>query len=183
MEKLDNAIEPKGLADGIPVYCEFSEIVEINRISPNPRNPNKHPKKQIKLLAKIIQNQGWRTPIAVSIQTGFVVRGHGRMMAALMLGVSEVPVDWQSYKNGAEEYADLVADNKISELSMIDNNTLKDLLQELDTGSFDMDLTGFDASELENLMTQFNVVAPPEEKKKEPKICTCPKCGYEFEEK
>ncbi len=145
----------KILIDGIFVYCAHNEIIDITKLIPNPRNPNKHPKKQIELLAKIIKNQGWRTPITVSNRSGFIVRGHGRFLAAQELGVKKVPIDRQDYKNEAEEWADLIADNRIAELAEIDNLLLKDLFQEIDTGNIDMDLTGFDNVELEKLMSQF----------------------------
>jgi len=112
---------------------------------------------QIELLAKIIRAQGWRAPITVSTRSGFIVRGHGRLLAAQKLGVAEVPVDYQDYASEAEEWADLVADNRIAELAEMDNTALKDLLQELDTGAFDMELTGFTDEELEDLMTQVHV--------------------------
>lgn len=43
-------------ADGIMVYCAFDEVVDISTLVPNPRNPNKHPKDQLELLAKIIKH-------------------------------------------------------------------------------------------------------------------------------
>ena len=61
---------------------------------------------------------------------------------------------------------------------------LKDLLQELDTGEFDLELTGFDIGEIEDLMTQFHV---PEEEPEfiediasDIKTAICPECGHEF---
>lgn len=142
------------LADGIPVYCSHSEIVNIESVIPQPKNPNKHNDKQIELLAKIIKAQGWRNPIVVSNRSGFVVKGHGRLMAAQKLGVSKVPVDRQDYASEAEEYADLLADNKIAELSKNDKGSLKDLLAEVDTGVIDIELTGFTEDEIEKMMTE-----------------------------
>ena len=110
-------------ADNIPVYCSYDELANITTLVPNPRNPNQHPKRQIELLAKIIQNQGWRAPITVSNRSGFVVRGHGRLMAAQLLGASQVPVDRQDYAKDAAEWADLVADNRIAELAEIDDDS------------------------------------------------------------
>lgn len=141
--------------NGIPVYCAYDQEVEIERVIPNPRNPNTHNEKQIELLAKIIKAQGWRVPITVSNRSGFIVRGHGRLMAARKLGLAQVPVDYQDYANEAEEWADLIADNRIAELSEWDLPALKDILEEIDTGAIDMDLTGFDADDLERIMTQF----------------------------
>ena len=51
----------------------------------------------------------------------------------------------------------MIADNRIAELSQFDNQTLKEILSEIDTGALDMDITGFDDSDLEQLMTQFKV--------------------------
>ncbi len=48
----------------VPVFCSHSEMVDIDTIVPNPRNPNHHPDRQLELLAKIIRTQGWRNPIA-----------------------------------------------------------------------------------------------------------------------
>lgn len=63
-------------------------------------------------------------------------------------------MDRQDYATEAEEWADLIADNRIAELAEINNRQLKDVLQELDTGAFDMDLTGFTGDALEEIMNQ-----------------------------
>jgi len=101
----------------ISIHCAFDEIVDTAALIPNPRNPNQHPENQIHLLAKIIKAQGWRAPITVSTRSGFIVRGHGRLLAAQHLGLEQVPVDRQDYTSEAEEWADLIADNRISELA------------------------------------------------------------------
>lgn len=132
--------------------CAFDKMVATGELKPNPRNPNKHPKKQIELLAKIIKAQGWRAPITVSTRSGFIVRGHARLEAAKLLGLTECPVDFQDYASEAVEWADCIADNRLSELSDIDLPSIKDLLLELDTGALDMDLTGYDAESIEQLM-------------------------------
>ena len=82
------------IPENILVHCAYDELVDIAKLVPNPRNPNRHPDKQIELLAKIIKSQGWRAPITVSTRSGFIVRGHGRLAAAQKLGLTEVPVDW-----------------------------------------------------------------------------------------
>jgi len=62
-------------------------MVDIEKLVGNPSNPNKHPQKQIELPDKIIKAQGWRNPIVVSKRSGFVVKGHGRLAAARLLGL------------------------------------------------------------------------------------------------
>jgi ParB-like chromosome segregation protein Spo0J len=138
----------------IKIDCAYDELIDTERLIPNPRNPNQHPQKQLDLLAKIIEHQGFRNPIVVSNRSGFVIKGHARLEAAKMLDLKQCPVDYQDYENEAAEWADMIADNRIAELADPSLPDLKDLLQELDTGAFDMDLTGFDAGALEELMTQ-----------------------------
>jgi len=185
-------------ASGIPVHCAHDEIVDVDALVPNPRNPNRHSDEQIRLLAKIIRHQGWRAPITVSNRSGFIVRGHGRLAAAKLLGVEQVPVDRQAYASEAEEWADLVADNRLSELSEMDNTTLKELLQELDSGMLevagaDMELTGFTEAALAELMSQFGpedelqeveAPEPPAQPVTRPgdlwllgRVARCPRCG------
>lgn len=102
------------------VKCAFDEMADVDLLVPNPRNPNKHPDNQIQLLAKIMNHQGWRSPIVVSTKSGFIIKGHGRLAAAKLNGWSQMPVDYQDYENEADEYADMVADNKIAELAESD---------------------------------------------------------------
>jgi len=137
--------------ESVPVFCAYDELVALERIVGNPCNPNTHPKAQIELLAKVIAAQGWRAPITVSTRSGLVVRGHGRLEAARLLGLASAPVDRQDYADEASEYADMIADNRIAELAEMDLTSLVSLLSELELGDIDMGLTGFDAHELERL--------------------------------
>jgi DNA modification methylase len=136
---------------GIETHCAFDKSVDVVDLIPHPRNPNKHDDKQIALLAKIIRSQGWRNPIVVSERSGFIISGHGRLEAAKVLSVEQVPVDLQAFENEAEEYAHLIADNRIAELAETDRGELADLIRELD-GEIDLDLTGFDEPSLAELM-------------------------------
>ena len=139
------------------IRCKYTKKVPIEVLVPNPRNPNTHPDDQVKLLAKIMEFQGWRSPVVVSNLSGYIVRGHGRLLASRILGLESIPVDFQDYDNEAQEHADLVADNRIAELAEMDRGTLKDLIEELDTGDLDLDLTGFDEKALASLMSQIHV--------------------------
>jgi len=139
--------------DDVKIYCAYDKLVDIDTLVPNPRNPNQHPKKQIELLAKIIKTQGWRAPITVSNQSGCIVRGHGRLLAAKQLGLTEAPVDYQDYATEAEEWADLIADNKLAELADID----KTLLSELMADAGDMaEFTGYTDDEIDALFNSVN---------------------------
>ena len=137
--------------DDVPVHCAYDEIVPLAKLVENPRNPNKHSKEQVALLAEIIKATGWRAPITVSNRSGFIVSGHGRLAAAKKMGATAAPVEYQNYASEAEEYSALVADNRLAELADLDNNMLADLLADIDTGEFPLELTGYTEDDLEGI--------------------------------
>lgn len=138
--------------EGVKVFCAFDELVPIGKVVPNPGNPNTHPPKQVALLAAIIKGQGWRKPITVSKRSGFVVTGHGRLEAAQSMQASVVPVEYQEYASEAEEYADLMADNRLAELSEMNTSALADMLQQMDTGEIPLEMSGYTEEDLEDLL-------------------------------
>jgi len=135
------------------VHCSYAELVDVSKIKPHPRNPNRHPKKQIDLLCKILLKHGWRVPLTISNRSGFLIRGHGRLEAAIKLGQQRVPVDFQDYETEADELADVVADNRIAELSEMNKGELRDILSEL-SENIELDSIGFD---IESLSEYVNV--------------------------
>lgn len=139
-------------ADGIPVFCAYDEIVSIEKAIPNPKNPNQHNPDQIARLAQVIEATGWRAPITISKRSGFIVRGHGRRLAAIERGWKTVPVDFQDYSSEAEEYADLIADNRLAELSAINNNLLIDIIEDMDSGEVPLEMTGYSEQDLAEII-------------------------------
>lgn len=164
------------------INCAYTELVDIDLVVENPKNPNQHPEKQITLLAKIMKHQGWRNPVIVSKRSGFVVAGHGRLSAAKLNGWTEVPVDIQEFENEADEYAHMVADNKIAELS--DTNLSKVNSDVMDFGpDFDLDLLGM----LDFRVEPIDKLPMIEDSSKEVSFDAfdkfqncCPKCGFEW---
>jgi len=134
------------MGEKIKIHCSHTELRDPTSLVEHPRNYNTHPAEQIRLLAKIIKHQGWRNPITVSKRSGFVVKGHGRLAAAMLLKTEKVPVDVQDYKDEASEVADMIADNRIAELAEADQDALKDLLVDDLFENFDLELTGYDDS-------------------------------------
>jgi len=164
--------------DGITVHCAHSEIVPLSKLKPYPRNNKIHPDAQLDLLCKAIKAQGWRAPVTVSKQSGYIVRGHARLEAAKRLGLKAVPVDMQNYASGEAERLDRIADNKLAELAEWDMPALKEELIELDSGNLDMSLSGFNADELEDMMTAAPPIEPNEPEP--PEKIQCPKCKHRF---
>jgi len=110
--------------------CQYTELVDTHKLVPNPRNTNQHPQRQIEVLAKLIDFQGWRHPVIVSKRSGFVVAGHGRLEAAKKLGLEKVPVDYQDFENEAQEYAFLESDNHIAKYAEFDQEKMLQNLQD-----------------------------------------------------
>lgn len=152
--------------------CAYDELVPVGKLVPNPRNNNKHNIEQIERLAKIIDFQGQRSPIVVSKRSGFIVKGHARLMAMEKLEWPEVAVDYQDYISDAQEYADMTADNEIARWSDLDVHALRIELETLDLG--DPELLGLES--LEFLRPGAGPVDNSEEETP-PKTKSCPECG------
>jgi len=131
------------------------KTVKISELKPHPKNPRVHPDSAIEKLERSIKEFGWTNPILVSAD-GYILAGHARLKAAEKAGIKEVPVIYLPLE-GAKAEAYLIADNRLQDETDWDLTKLKDLLQELDTGELDLELTGFDMGEIEDLMTQFHV--------------------------
>ena len=128
------------------INCAYTKLEAIHKLQPNPKNPNKHPARQIELLAKIIDYQGQRNAVVVSSRSGFIVKGHGRLEAIKKLGWKECAVDIQDYESEAQEYADMIADNKIAELAEHDDSLMINEIKLLELD--DLELLGLDGFEL-----------------------------------
>ena len=146
--------------------AEKITMVDIWEIKPNPRNRNKHSDAQIARLISIMRVQGFRNPLIVSNQSGLVVAGHGRLMAAIKLGLEKVPVMFQDFDSEELEYAHMVADNAIS------------LWAELDLAGINFDLPSLGPDLDLDLLGIKNFLLEPAEKEK--KIHVCPHCGNHF---
>lgn len=175
---------PRATLAGIDVWCRFDEASDPALLVPNPRNPNDHPDKQIALLAKIIRHQGWRQPITVSKRSGLIVKGHGRLQAAQVLNVDQVPVEHQDYKNEAAEMADMLADNRIAKLAEPDQSVIQEILADpmVFDADFDMDLSGYSVEDL--MPVNFEPGTEEDQGKLDelsPKIVLCPHCNKEFD--
>lgn len=130
------------------IHCAHSLVRRLSALKPHPKNPNTHPPKQLEALGKIILKAGWRAPIVVSRRSGFIIKGHGRRLAAIAVGLKEAPVDFQNYRSAEEEMADMIADNHLAEMAEMDLDQLSENLEELRAAGTDLDLTGFSESQI-----------------------------------
>jgi len=123
------------------IHCTDTVLVPVKDLKPHPKNRNKHSEEQIERLAKILEYQGWRYPIKVSKLSGFITSGHGRLEAAKLLKIENVPVSFQEYENSDQEYADVQSDNAIASWSELDLPEINKDVAELNH-DFDFELLG-----------------------------------------
>ena len=124
---------------------------EIEKLVPYARNSRTHSDEQISQIAASIKEWGWTTPVLVDEQGG-IIAGHGRTLAAQKLKMKEVPVMVASGWSDAKKRAYIIADNKLALNAGWDDEMLALELDEIGDLGFDLDLTGFSAAEIKELM-------------------------------
>ena len=123
----------------------------IDELTPNPRNARTHPQKQLRQLANSIERFGFNNPVYIN-DDGQILGGHGRVEAAKLLGMKQVPTLTLSHLSPAEQRAYMLADNKLALNAGWDPDLLAQELQELIDIDFDVDLTGFSLAEIDVIL-------------------------------
>lgn len=123
------------------------ERKETTKLVPYARNSRTHSDEQVAQIAASIKEWGFTTPILIDENNG-IIAGHGRLMAAQRLGITEVPcivaTDWTE----AQKRAYVIADNKLALNAGWDNEMLAVEFGELKDLNFDLSLTGFGEDEI-----------------------------------
>src|SRR5574343_124259 len=114
---------------------------------PYVNNARTHSETQINQIAASIKEFGFNNPILTDGDNG-IIAGHGRLQAALKLGLKEVPVIELSHLTDIQKKAYILADNRLAELAEWDNELLNIELEELKFSDFDIELTGFENNEI-----------------------------------
>lgn len=135
---------------------EFNQVkkVKIKDLKPHPKNPRVHPKSALNKLIKSIEKFGFTNPVLVS-RDGFILAGHARCKAAEKAGIEEVPAIFLELE-GSDADAYLIADNRIQEETDWDVALLKDLIDDLKESNFNIEFTGFEPPELEELFSELH---------------------------
>lgn len=123
----------------------------IDRLVPYARNARTHSDEQVAQIAASIKEWGWTTPVLVD-PDGQIIAGHGRVMAARKLGLTEVPVMVADGWTDAQKRAYVLADNKLALNAGWDKELLALELSELKELGSDLDLIGFSEDELAALI-------------------------------
>lgn len=123
----------------------------VDLLIPYARNAKQHSDAQVAQIAASIREFGWGAPILIDGQNN-VIAGHGRLLAARKLGMTEVPVVPLEHLSDTQRRALILADNKIGENASWENELLGVELSELQEAGFDLGLTGFSPEEWDALI-------------------------------
>jgi len=122
---------------------------KIEAITPYESNPRDN-SAAVEKVAESLQEYGWQQPIVVD-ENKIILAGHTRHLAAMQLGMKEVPVVTAEGLSEAQKKAYRIVDNKTSELAEWDKQLLKEEFAALKELDFDLQLTGFDLDEITKL--------------------------------
>lgn len=164
----------------IKIRAKEITLLPIEEIKLNPKNRNSHPEDQIEDLAKIIKYQGFRDPIILSNQSQVTPAGEGRFLAAMKLGMKEVPVIFQDFDDAEQEYLYGISNNAIASRSHLDFTSIHTDIA--DMGPFDTILLGIKDFNFEP--TPIELPSDEERQQEEnAKMVECPRCGKCFDAK
>ena len=137
---------------------QYSETVErwpLDRLIPHARNARTHSEDQVAQIAGSIAEFGFVNPILVG-DDGVMVAGHGRVLAARKLGLSDVPVIVLSHLTPTQRRALMIADNQIATNAGWNDEMLAAELAALKDEAYNLDLLGFDEAEIDRLLAGNN---------------------------
>jgi DNA modification methylase len=132
----------------------LSTVIErwsTDKLVPYARNARTHSEEQVAQIAASIVEFGFTNPILAG-SDGVIVAGHGRLAAAQKLGLDTVPVVVLDHLTPTQRRALIIADNRIAENAGWDDAMLRIELQSLQEDGFNLDITGFDAGALADIM-------------------------------
>jgi len=129
------------------------ETTPIDKLVPYVNNARTNSPEQVDQIAASIKEFGFNNPVLIDKKNG-IIAGHGRVMAARKLELKEVPTVRLEHLSETQKKAFIIADNKIAMNAGWDDELLALELKDLDDVMFDLNLTGFDAAQINEM---FNV--------------------------
>ena len=123
------------------------ELLPIDTLRLCPDNARTHDAAQIELLRASLREFGFVAPVLVDLDRN-VIAGHGRLAAARLERMTEVPCVWVEHLTDAQRAAYALADNRLAELARWDRDLVSAQLIRLRDAGFELGLTGFSASDI-----------------------------------
>jgi ParB-like chromosome segregation protein Spo0J len=127
------------------------ENIKTEKLIPYARNSRTHSEAQVAQITGSIREFGFTNPVLIDGENG-IIAGHGRVMAAQRLGMSEVPCIRLAHLTDTQKRAYIIADNKLALNAGWDEEMLGLELSDLREADFDLGLMGFDADEIEQAL-------------------------------
>ena len=127
------------------------KTVSVASLVPYARNSRTHSESQISQIAGSIREFGFTNPVLIDAENG-IIAGHGRVMAAHLLGLDKAPCIRLTHLTDTQRKAYIIADNKLALNSGWDEAMLGLELSDLREADFNLDLIGFDADEIEQAL-------------------------------
>jgi ParB-like chromosome segregation protein Spo0J len=156
----------------------------IDDIKEYENNAKEHPDWQIEQIANSIQEFGFNDPIAINADDQ-IIEGHGRLLAAKQMGLTEIPCIVLDGLTEVQERAYIIAHNKTTMNTDFDLDRLQYELNALKVEDFDLSLTGFNELEIQKIMDNSDIFVDDYDENnlkkeyKEPNTnLTCPHCGH-----
>src|SRR6478735_2263481 len=134
------------------------EKLPIDSLHPYAGNARTHSKRQIRQIANSIERFGFCNPVLIDDQRQ-IIAGHGRVAAARLLGVDQIPTVELAHLSDAEKRAYILADNRLAEKAGWDREILAIELQALVDLDFEVELTGFETAEIDLVLEEANEAA------------------------
>ena len=135
--------------EGLGRKVELRATTSLKRHKDNAR---RHSPKQVLKLGEQMTTNGWINPILAD-EAGLVLAGHGRLLAAELLGLEQVPVITISGLTQAQKRAVMVADNRLHDESSFDKHLLKLELEKIALDGGNLEATGLDSLEIDKLLS------------------------------
>jgi DNA modification methylase len=122
----------------------------IDELKPNPTNPRRHTRRQIRQIGKSLKAFGFIVPVLID-KDGNIIAGHGRVLAAREVGITEVPTLCLDHLTPAQASAFMIADNRLTEIATWDDQLLAQQFKDLSVLGLDfsLELTGFEMGEID----------------------------------
>ena len=179
------------------------EYILVDDLKFYERNTRTHSDDQVAQLVESIKEFGFTNPVLID-EDNVLIAGHGRTTAAKLLGLQEVPAIRLVGLSEAQRKALRIADNKLALEAGWDEDILASELAELQELGFDLELSGFNLDEIEELLDSptYGVVTEQTTEKQEAQPVkntsaelnlddysdehfahTCPRCGFTFNDK
>lgn len=123
-------------------------LLPIADLRPDPCNPRRHSRQQVRAIARSMTAFGFNAPVLIDNDKR-IIAGHGRYEAAKLLGYMQIPTLCLAHLSKTQARAYMVADNKLNDRSAWDDPKLAVLLKELSVEIPDLEVTGFEAPEID----------------------------------